>query len=141
MKALLKMSVMAMAMVVMTGCASTGGSGGGASDGDAIKMIVEEMMGALSAQDIDKMMMHYSEDFESDQGGDLAATREFLTAAKEGGLLDGLEVDQSSSETTIEGDKASVGPVDLEGSFGALTLEFDLEKRAGAWVVVYMAQY
>ena len=140
MKALLKMSVMAMAMVVMAGCASTGG-GGGASAGDSIKMIVEEMMGALASQDIDKMMMHYSEDFESDQGGDLAATREFLTAAKEGGLLEGLEVDQSSSETTIEGDKASVGPIDLEGSFGALTLEFDLEKRGGSWIVVYMAQY
>ena len=141
MKALLKMSVMAMAMVVMAGCASTGGSGGGASDGDAIKMIVEEMMGALSAQDIDKMMMHYSEDFESDQGGDLAATKEFLVGAKEQGFLDGIEVDQSSSELTVEGDKASVGPIDLEGAFGALTLEFDLEKRNGSWVVVYMAQY
>jgi hypothetical protein len=87
------------------------------------------------------MVATYSDDFESDQGGDRDATLEFLNAAKEGGLLDGLEVDQSSMETTIEGDKASVGPVDLEGSFGSMTLEFDLEKRDGTWLVVYMAQY
>lgn len=139
MKALLKMSVLALSMVVMAGCASTGG--GGASDGDVIDGIVAEMLGALEAQDIDKMVSFYSEDFESDQGGDKAATQEFLAGAKEQGFLDGIEVDQSSSETTIDGDKASVGPIDLEGAFGALTLEFDLEKRDGSWIVVYMAQY
>jgi hypothetical protein len=141
MKALAKMSVIALAMVVMAGCASNGGSGGGAKDSDVIAGIVADMMTALGEQDIDKMVSSYSDDFESDQGGDLAATKEFLTAAKDGGLLEGLKVDQSNMETTIEGDKASVGPVDLEGSFGAMTLEFDLEKRAGTWVVVYMAQY
>jgi hypothetical protein len=141
MKALLKLSVLALTMVVMTGCASTGGSGGGASDEDTINAMVTSMMDALAAQDIEKMMSTYSEDFESDQGGDLAATKEFLVGAKEQGFLDGIEVDQSSSELTVEGDKASVGPIDLEGAFGALTLEFDLEKRNGSWVVVYMAQY
>ena len=140
MKALLKMSMMAMALVAMAGCASTGG-GGGASDADLIAEMVSEMLAALEAQDIEKMVANYSDDFESDQGGDRDATKEFLNAAKEGGLLDGIEVDQSSMKTTIEGDKASVGPVDLEGSFGAMTIEFDLEKRDGAWLVVYMAQY
>lgn len=140
MKALLKMSMMAMALVAMAGCASTGG-GGGASDADLIDAMVSEMLAALEAQDIEKMVANYSDDFESDQGGDRDATKEFLNAAKEGGLLDGIEVDQSSMKTTIEGDKASVGPVDLEGSFGAMTIEFDLEKRDGAWLVVYMAQY
>ena len=140
MKALLKMSMMAMALVAMAGCASTGG-GGGASDADLIDAMVSEMLAALEAQDIEKMVANYSDDFESDQGGDRDATKEFLNAAKEGGLLDGIEVDQSSMKTTIEGDKASVGPVDLEGSFGARTIEFDLEKRDGAWLVVYMAQY
>ena len=141
MKALLKMSVLALAMVVMTGCASNGGSGGGVKDSDVIAGIVSDMLAALGDQDIEKMMSSYSEDFESDQGGDLAATKDFLTSAKEGGLLDGLEVDQSAMETTITGDTAEVGPVDLEGSFGSMTLEFDLEKRDGTWVVVYMAQY
>jgi hypothetical protein len=141
MKALLKMSVLALVMVVTAGCASNGGSGGGASDKDVIDGIVNDMMAALMAQDIDAMMAPYSEDFESDQGGDLEATREFLNTAKEGGVLDGMEIDTSAMETTIEGDKASVGPVDIEASFGTMTLEFDLEKRGGKWLVVYMAQY
>lgn len=140
MKAMLKFGVLALTMAVMvTGCA--GGGGGGASDEEVIKGIVTDMLAALEAQDVDKMVSYYSDDFESDQGGDKAATREFLAGAKEQGFLEGIEVDQSSSEITVEGEKASVGPIDLEGAFGALTLEFDLEKRGGSWIVVYMAQY
>ncbi|MFP6617099.1 MAG: hypothetical protein VCB26_11910, partial [Candidatus Hydrogenedentota bacterium] len=72
----------------------------------------------------------------------LAGTKEFINSAIEGGLLDGLEIDLSSMETTFpESGKASVGPVDLEASFGTMTLEFDLEKRDGTWLIVYMAQY
>ena len=141
MKALVKMSVLALAMVVMAGCQSNGGSGSGPSDEEVINAMVVDMMAALKAQDIEKMMAPYSEDFESDNG-DLDATREFFNGAKEGGLLDDIEIDTSSMELTFEtSDKANVGPIDLEASFGTLTLEFDLEKRDGTWVVVYMAQY
>ena len=140
MKAILKYGVLALAMVTMAaGCAS--GGGGGASDAEVIDGMVTDMLAALEGQDIDKMVSYYSEDFESDQGGDKAATKEFLAGAKEQGFLEGIEVDSSSSETVVEGDKATVGPIDLEGAFGALTLEFDLEKRNGSWIVVYMAQY
>ncbi|MFP6597815.1 MAG: hypothetical protein VCC01_10200 [Candidatus Hydrogenedentota bacterium] len=141
MKALLKMSVLALAMVVISGCASNGG-GGGASDKDLVDAIIADQIAALKEQDIDRLAAQYSEDFESDQGGDLAGTKEFINSAIEGGLLDGLEIDLSSMETTFpESGKASVGPVDLEASFGTMTLEFDLEKRDGTWLIVYMAQY
>ena len=39
------------------------------------------------------------------------------------------------------GEKATAGPIDLEGAFGALSLDYELEKRDGNWIAVYMSQY
>ena len=142
MKALMmKAAMCAMAVVVLAGCASYGG-GGGVSDEDAIQAIVDNAMAALKAQDIDTMVAAYDEaTFESDQGGGIAETKEFLVGAQEQGFLDGIEIDTSSMEIVVDGSKASAKPIDLEGAFGALTLEFELEKINGEWKVVYQSQY
>jgi len=137
---MMKAAMCAMAVVVLAGCA-TSGSGGGMSDEDAIKALVDSAMAALKAQDIDTMVANYADTFESDQGGGIAETKEFLVGAKEQGFLDGIEVDTSSMEIAVDGSKASAKPIDLEGAFGALTLEFELEKIDGAWKVTYQSQY
>jgi hypothetical protein len=137
---MMKAAMCAMAVVVLAGCATSGG-GGGMSDEDAIKALVDSAMAALKAQDIDTMVMNYADTFESDQGGGVAETKEFLVGAKEQGFLDGIEVDTSSMEIAVDGSKASAKPIDLEGAFGALTLEFELEKIDGAWKVTYQSQY
>jgi hypothetical protein len=138
MKTWMKWGVMAVAVVAMAGCATYGG---GMSDEEAIQKIVDDAMTALQAQDIDAMVMAYSDDFESDQGGGKDETREFLQGAKEQGFLDGIEVDTSNLVIEVNGDTATAKPIDLEGAFGALTLEFELAKRDGAWMVVYQSQY
>lgn len=140
MKTLMKMAVCGLAVVVLTGCAG-GGGGGGASDTDIIQGIINDAMTALKAQDIDAMVSNYSDDFESDQGGGVPEMKEFLQGAQEQGFLDGIEIDQSGTEIKVEGDKATAGPIDLEGAFGALTLEFELGKRDGQWKVTYQSQY
>ncbi|PCJ63791.1 MAG: hypothetical protein COA73_05010 [Candidatus Hydrogenedentota bacterium] len=136
---MMKAAMCVMAVVVMAGCATGGGSM--MSDEDAIKGLVDAAMTALKAQDIDTMVANYADSFESDQGGGVAETKEFLEGAKEQGFLDGIEVDTSSMEITVDGNKASAKPIDLEGAFGALTLEFELEKMDGAWKVTYQSQY
>jgi hypothetical protein len=139
MKTLMKMAVCGLAVVVMAGCAS--GGGGGASDTDIIQGIINDAMTALKAQDIDAMVSNYSDDFESDQGGGVAEMKEFLSGAQEQGFLDGIEIDMAGTEINVEGEKATAGPIDLEGAFGALTLEFELGKRDGQWQVTYQSQY
>jgi len=136
---LAKVGVCAVAVVVMGACA--GGGGGGVSDEEAIRLIVEDAMAALQAKDIDAMTVAYAEDFESDQGGGAAEMREFLQGAADQGFLDDVEVDLTSMVIAVDGDKATAKPIDLEGNFGALTVEFDLAKRDGQWWVVYQSQY
>jgi hypothetical protein len=136
---LAKVGICAMAVVVLGACSSTGG--GGMSDEEAIRALVDDAMAALKAKDIDAMTAAYADDFESDQGGGKAEMQAFLQGAAEQGFLDDIQVDLSSLVITVTGDKATAKPVDLEGNFGALTIEFDLAKRDGKWWVVYQSQY
>lgn len=139
MKTLMKWGVCMLAAVAMSGCASMGG--GGMSDEEMIQDLIIEAMAALVAQDIEAMTAAYAPDFESDQGGGVQETREFLQGAKEQGFLDGIVVDTDPMEIVVDGDEATAGPIDLEGAFGSLSLEFELEKRDGQWLVVYQSQY
>lgn len=136
---LAKVGVCAIAVVVMGACA--GGGGGGVSDEEAIRQLVDDAMAALKAKDIDAMTVAYADDMESDQGGGAAEMREFLQGAADQGFLDDIAVDTSSMVIAVDGDKATAKPIDLEGNFGALTIEFDLIKRDGQWWVVYQTQY
>jgi hypothetical protein len=121
----------------MIGCAG----GGGASDEEQIKALVDQAMAALKAQDIDAMTAFYAEDFTSDQGGGKAEMKVFLNGAKEQGFLDDIQVDTTKTVITVDGEKATAKPIDLEGAFGALTVEFELAKRDGQWLVTYQSQY
>ena len=135
----LKWFVCALAVTAMAGCASTGG-GGGASAEELIQSLLDDMLAALQAQDIDKMISFYGEGFSSDNG-DVAATKEFLDGAKEQGFLEDLEIDISELTITVDGDSAKAGPVELEGAFGTLTLSFELAVQNGTWKVTQQAQF
>jgi hypothetical protein len=130
-------------IVAMVGCASTtGGGGGGAkapkapTDQEMIQQMMIEVMAALTAKDVDKMVSYYADDFTSDNG-DKAATVAFLNGAKDQGFLDGVVVKTDAMKIDVAegGETATVGPVNLEGAFGALGLNFGLVKRAGKWLV------
>jgi hypothetical protein len=133
----MKFGVVALALVALIGCAG----GGGKSDEEMIREVVDAAMAGLQAQDIATMTANYADDFKSDQGGGKAEMVEFLNGAKEQGFLDGIKIDSSKMVIAVEGEKATVKPINLEGAFGALTVEFEMQKREGAWVVTYQAQY
>jgi len=136
----MKFSVVVLALVGLVGC---GGGGGGSkmTDDQMIKQLVDQAMAALQAGDIAGMTANYAEDFKSDQGGGKAEMVEFLNGAKEQGFLDGIKIDTSKMVIAVDGAKATAKPMNLEGAFGALTVEFNLEKREGKWLVTYQAQF
>jgi hypothetical protein len=125
-------------IVAMVGCASTGGGGAaapkGPTDQEMIQQMMIDVMAALTAKDVEKMTSYYADDFTSDNG-DKAATVAFLNGAKDQGFLDGIVVKTDAMLINVEGETATVGPVNLEGAFGALGLNFGLVKREGKWLV------
>jgi hypothetical protein len=131
--------VAAAVIAAMVGCASTGAKApAGPTDQELIQQMMIDVMAALTAKDVDKMVSYYADDFTSDNG-DKAATLAFLTGAKDQGFLDGIVVKTDAMTIAIEGETAKVGPVNLEGAFGALALNFGLAKREGKWLVVSQA--
>ena len=103
--------------------------------------IVSQVMAAVKEQDIEKMVSFYADDFTSDQGGGKPEMQEFLQGAKEQGFLEDIQVIMDDIEIEVDGDKATVDNVELEGAFGVLTLGFELEKRDDKWLVTYQSQY
>lgn len=137
----MKLAFCALVTIGMMGCASTGGGGGGGNDSDLIRSLIDDAMAALKAADIDTMVENYADTFESDQGGGRDEMKEFLQGAQEQGFLEDIEIDLSNLVIAVDGMKASAKPIELEGAFGALTIEYDLEKIGGTWQVTYQTQY
>lgn len=128
----------AFSVLSLSGCVTTGG---GISDEDRIRRLVDDTMTALQEQDIDAMMKSYAASFESDQPGGREGIKKFFDGAKERGFLDGLRVDLGNMKITVNGKKASAKPIGLQAQFGALIVELELEEIEDKWMITYQTQY
>ena len=132
---IMKLGVVVLAAVLISGCQM------GATDETLINTTIGTWKEALIAQDLDKLMETYSEDFESMEGGDKEASREFLEGFFDEGYVDGAEVDLEEAETTIEENEAEVSGVELILDMWTITLDFTLQKEKGAWLIVGVENY
>ena len=135
-----KLVIMKLGVVVLA-AALIGGCQMGATDEALINTTIGTWKEALIAQDLDKLMETYSEDFESMEGGDKEASREFLEGFFEQGYVDGAEVDLEEAETTIEENEAEVSGVELILEEATVTLDFTLQKEEKAWLIVGVENY
>ena len=137
----MKRTTIALSIVALAAAAVLGGcatSGKGMTDEEILGKLTEECIAAALAQDIDKLLTYYSDDFSHYEFGDKAGLKEFLDGAKDMGYLDGLEVSMEQAKTTIEGDTATIFPVILEGTFGSTEIEFTSKKEGDTWKVIGM---
>ena len=124
--------VAVLVLVLACGCATTAK---GPTDEEIIKANTAGSTAAAKAGDIDKLLTYYSDKFSHYEFGDKAGFKNFLNGAKDSGYLQGVEVDLSKAQTTIEGDKATVGPVTVSGGFGSAQIQFEVVKEAGDWKI------
>ena len=137
----MRRTTIAISIAALVGAALLGGcatSGKGMTDEELIGKLTEECIAAALAQDIDKLVTYYSDDFSHYEFGDKAGLKEFLAGAKDMGYLDGLEVSMEQAETTIEGDTATIFPVIIEGPFGSTEIEFTSKREGDTWKIVGM---
>lgn len=94
-----------------------------------VKTFVEK----LSAKDVKTAMAMVSDKFENVEYGDKAGLQMFLEGAADAGYLDDIEVDMKDAKVKVNGDSATVYPIDINGSFGSATLEVVCGKADGTW--------
>lgn len=108
-----------------------------ASDGELIKENTTLLIEAFQAKDkdIDKIMSYYSDKFASDKITDKDGMRALLDMANNSGFLDGISLDTKEMKITVEGEKATVGPIAISGGFGSGSSVFTLTKEDGHWKI------
>jgi ketosteroid isomerase-like protein len=109
----------------INGCATTGG---GASDEELVMGALASWSEAFQSQDLDAVMVHFSEDFDTD----LEEVADFFED-----LFDsGVEVSVEEATATVNGDTANAGPVAFKGDSGEARLFFHLKKEEGSWLFI-----
>ncbi len=134
-------TVLTVTMLVALFCGCVG-LGKGPTDEELIAGVLADWKAALEAQDLDKLMVAYSEDFEGERGAGKAEVREFLSRAIDEGYLEGVEADLEDAETVVEGETASVGPVTLSSDMGSMSLDVTMQKEeVDRWRIVSTEGY
>jgi hypothetical protein len=132
------LGIVGLCLVNLVGCATTS-KPKGPSDEELISGVMNGVLEALKAGDVEKMMTGYADNFSSEQG-DKAAMQAFLQGAKDQGALQGITASTEGMAITVEGEMAKVAPVVVEGMFGQLTLAFELAKQDGTWMITKQSQ-
>jgi len=132
MKTVTMIRVMVLGVILACGCATTTK---GPSDQELIEANTAGCIKAAEAGDIEKLLTYYSDDFSHYEFGDKDGFKTFLLDAKDMGYIDGIEIDNSNAQTTIEGDKATVSSVSVSGGFGSTNIDFELVKEDGDWKI------
>ena len=129
-------------LLVASLLALAAGCGGGLSDEEQLTAALGQWKAAVEAQDLDKMIEPYSDDYEGESGEGKEGVREFLSGMMDEGALEDIDMDISEAEINIEGDKATVGPIYYSGNWGEVGMTRILKKEAdGVWRVVGAEQY
>ncbi len=134
--AILMMSA-AFAISVLVGGCATGATG--PSDEELIADSLAKWKVGMEQKDAEQIALAISDEFSHYEYGNKDQMLSFLKGAFNDGTLDSAKVTLETAETKIDGDTASVYPVELMASFGSATLGFTMTKEAdGVWRVTTM---
>jgi len=124
---------MAFAALVVAGCASTGE---GPTPEEQITKTVVKVKTALEEKNLDMLMETFAEDFSHPEVGGKDEARTMLELGLDSGYADDGVVSIDAMQITVEGDEATVYPVDLMSSAGAAALELQMaEQENGEWLI------
>jgi len=107
-------------------------------DMNAVIGVTDAWTKAITANDVDALMVLYSEDFKDDEGNTKADFREFITDTIGQGILTNVEVSTEYAELVIEDDTAAYNNIDLNSDVGAITVDLTLGREGSGWSVVSM---
>lgn len=110
----------------------------GASPTDAAMKAVSAYVEAAEAGDLDTLMEQIADDFSHYEVGDKIGYRGFLDRVKADGMLEDIKGNTADAKAVVKGDTVVISPVELEGIFGTVTMEFELRDYGGSWRIFGM---
>ena len=128
---IIKLGVAILIVALACGCQSSG-----LTDEKLINTTMTDWKAALTAQDLDKLMATYSDNYASDRASGKDSVRERMTRIFEQGWMNNVNVNIEGAAITIDGDKAEFGPVEFTSDEGLFTRQFTLQKEYGTWLLI-----
>lgn len=110
----------------------------GESPADAAMKAVAAYVKAAEAGDLDGIMEQIADDFSHYQVGDKIGYRGFLDQVKADGMLEDIKGNTAEAKAEVKGDTVVISPVELEGIFGTVTMEFELRDYGDSWRIFGM---
>jgi len=114
----------------------------------AIADPAEEVLATLTAyheaeraEDVERMLAAFSEDFSNSQGTTKPLLRAYFEGLVAEGNLPGLGINMEDCRISVEGDSAAVGPVIYGSLMGGTSYVYRLKREAdGIWRIVNSEQ-
>lgn len=128
---IINLGVAILIVVLAGGCQSSG-----LTDEKLINTTMTDWKAALTAQDLDRLMATYSDNYVSDRASGKDSVQERMTRIFEQGWMDNVNVNLEGAAITIDGDKAEFGPVEFTSDEGLFKRQFTLQKESGTWLLV-----
>ena len=119
--------------LVGVGCATLGKG----RDEEQIHAAVARVKDALEKKDIDALMTTFSDNYKDPRVGGKAEARLLLQQGLASGYADNGKVNMDGIKVTLSEDKkkATVYPLDLSSSMGAISVEIIFAKEKSGWLV------
>jgi len=131
-KSVIMSSGVAVVIVILAGSCQVGAP----SDEELINWTMTNWKAALKAQDLDRLMATYSENYVSARASGKDSVRERMTGIFDRGWMDNVKVNLENAKTTIDRDKAEFGPVEFSSDRDVFTREYILQKEDGVWLII-----
>jgi ketosteroid isomerase-like protein len=132
----IRVPLLLLALLGVTGCATTAKA---PDDRAQVMAVTEDWKQGLLANDITRIMSHYSDNFTSELGN-RAEIKEIM--AELAGRMAGEDgrINLEDADIVINGDRASVKPVSIGTRKGAVCRSLYLAKEDGRWLIVEMGR-
>ncbi len=124
------LSTLVLAAALGAGCATTGMH---RSPKEAVQARIEAWRTDMLALDYDRIMAHYSEDFKNAEGLDKQAYRGYLVSLKD--YMSAMQIDLSTARIAINGNIASVNPIEITIEPDGYDMEMTLRGESGGWLI------
>lgn len=132
-----------LSLVLLTGCAIFRK---GPSDDELVMQQVQSLVDDLLAGNVDNILDYVSEDFSHRDVADKASLADYVEMGKDMGYIDDLpalieehdgEISLEDAEVTVDGDMATVYPIEASAIEGSVTVELTFKKDPdGVWRII-----
>ena len=105
------------------------------SDDELIKATVDKVKKALESLNLDMLLETFSENFNHPEVGGKEEARYMLEMGIDMGYAEDGEVNTDDMEIEIDGNEATVYPIELGSPAGSVTIELVLAKEGDQWLI------